>query len=94
MRVVCSVPGFVLARCSPHSSSVLFQPFHSHPWLFSVFASGPLLHVLRPMAPFLAASAITFYLASKMQDMGVRSETYAKDPKNPYAAKIAKEAHH
>ncbi|KAH7920368.1 hypothetical protein BV22DRAFT_808432 [Leucogyrophana mollusca] len=50
--------------------------------------------VLRPMAPFLAASTITFYLVSKMQDMGVRSETYAKDPRNPYAAQIAKEAHH
>ncbi|KAG0691789.1 ATPase, F0 complex, subunit J [Suillus ampliporus] len=50
--------------------------------------------VLRPMAPFLAASAVTFYLVSKMQEMGVRSETYAKDPKNPYGAQIAKEAHH
>jgi len=27
--------------------------------------------VLRPMAPFLLASTITFYLVSKMQDMGV-----------------------
>ncbi|KAG2360910.1 ATPase, F0 complex, subunit J, partial [Suillus spraguei] len=50
--------------------------------------------VLRPMAPFLAASVVTFYLVSKMQEMGVRSETYAKDPKNPYGAQIAKEAHH
>ncbi|KAG2351475.1 hypothetical protein BDR07DRAFT_1098122 [Suillus spraguei] len=67
--------------------------------------------VLRPMAPFLAASVVTFYLVSKMQEMGVRCtlyafstltlhewvlqrETYAKDPKNPYGAQIAKEAHH
>ncbi|KAH7886318.1 ATPase, F0 complex, subunit J [Phlebopus sp. FC_14] len=50
--------------------------------------------VLKPMAPFLAASAITFYLVSTMQDLGVRSEQYAKDPKNPHAARIAKEAHH
>jgi F-type H+-transporting ATPase subunit j len=63
------------------------------------------------MAPFLAASVVTFYLVSKMQEMGVRctsyafptltlhercvaAETYAKDPKNPYGAQIAKEAHH
>ncbi|KAN0085771.1 ATP synthase j chain domain containing protein [Tylopilus felleus] len=52
--------------------------------------------VIRPMAPFLAASAITFYLVGQMQELGVRSETYAKDPKNPYAAQIAREAesHH
>ncbi|EGN95802.1 ATP18, subunit J of the mitochondrial F1F0 ATP synthase [Serpula lacrymans var. lacrymans S7.3] len=50
--------------------------------------------VLRPMWPFFAASSITFYLVSKMQDMGVRSEEYAKDPRNPYVAQIAKEAHH
>ncbi|KIK79424.1 hypothetical protein PAXRUDRAFT_161335 [Paxillus rubicundulus Ve08.2h10] len=50
--------------------------------------------VLKPMAPFIAASAVTFYLVSQMQDMGVRSEAYAKDPKNPYAAQIAKETHH
>ncbi|KAI6125710.1 ATPase, F0 complex, subunit J [Pisolithus croceorrhizus] len=50
--------------------------------------------VLRPMAPFIVASGITFYLVKTMQDMGVRSETYAKDPKNPYAAQLAREAHH
>ncbi|KAG1831532.1 ATPase, F0 complex, subunit J [Suillus variegatus] len=55
--------------------------------------STPVL-VLTPMAPFLAASAVTFYLVPKMQEMGVRSETYAKDPKNPYGAQIAEEAHH
>ena len=69
------------------------------------------------MAPFIAASGITFYLVSTMQEMGVRcepnhllvsaltdpiwfspsgvvAEAYAKDPKNPYAAQIAKETHH
>ncbi|KAL5529468.1 hypothetical protein ACEPAG_5453 [Sanghuangporus baumii] len=53
--------------------------------------------VLKPMAPFIAASAVTFYLVSSLQDMAVRSKTYANDPKNPYAAQIAKEkaaAHH
>ncbi|EIW87464.1 hypothetical protein CONPUDRAFT_96915 [Coniophora puteana RWD-64-598 SS2] len=50
--------------------------------------------VLRPMAPFIAAAGITFFLVGKMQDMGIRSEEYAKDPRNPYAAQIAKESHH
>ncbi|THH06267.1 hypothetical protein EW145_g4199 [Phellinidium pouzarii] len=52
--------------------------------------------VARPVAPFVAASALTYYLISTLQDMSVRSETYANDPKNPYAAQIAKEkqAHH
>ena len=69
------------------------------------------------MAPFIAASGITFYLVSTMQEMGVRcgfiacylygipastelydfgatAEAYATDPKNPYAAQIAKETRH
>ncbi|KAG1758192.1 hypothetical protein EDD22DRAFT_784267 [Suillus occidentalis] len=46
------------------------------------------------LRPFLAASVVTFYLVSKMQEMGVRTETYAKDPENPNGAQIAKEAHH
>jgi len=48
------------------------------------------------MLPFIAASGLTFYLVSSLQDMGVKSETYAKDPKNPYAAQIANESksHH
>ncbi|KAF9787810.1 ATPase, F0 complex, subunit J [Thelephora terrestris] len=50
--------------------------------------------VARPLWPFIAASTVTFYLVSKMQDLAVRSEEYAKDPRNPYSAQIAKEAHH
>jgi len=50
--------------------------------------------VLRPMWPFIAASGLTYYLVSSLQDMGVKSETYAKDPRNPYAAQIAKEESH
>ncbi|KAG2745576.1 hypothetical protein P692DRAFT_2064641 [Suillus brevipes Sb2] len=45
------------------------------------------------LGPFLAASVVTFYLVSKMQEMGVRSEKYAKDPKNSNGVQIAKEAH-
>ncbi|KDQ61290.1 hypothetical protein JAAARDRAFT_577708 [Jaapia argillacea MUCL 33604] len=50
--------------------------------------------VMKPMWPFIAASGLTFFLVGKMQDMGVRSEAYKNDPRNPYAAKVAKEAHH
>ncbi|KAG2745626.1 hypothetical protein P692DRAFT_20741285, partial [Suillus brevipes Sb2] len=46
------------------------------------------------LSPFLAASVVTFCLVSKKQEMGFRSETYARDPKHPYGAQIAKEAHH
>ncbi|PCH37665.1 hypothetical protein WOLCODRAFT_22749 [Wolfiporia cocos MD-104 SS10] len=48
----------------------------------------------KPMWPFIAAGSLTLYLVGKMQDMGVRSEEHAKDPRNPYAAQIAKESHH
>ncbi|KAL6300234.1 ATPase, F0 complex, subunit J [Sparassis latifolia] len=51
-------------------------------------------NVARPLWPFIAAGSITFYLVSLAQDAGVKSETYAKDPRNPYAAQIAKESHH
>ncbi|KAI9446877.1 ATPase, F0 complex, subunit J [Russula earlei] len=50
--------------------------------------------VARPLWPFVAASCITYYLVSKLQDIGVRSEAFRNDPRNPYAAQIAKEAHH
>ncbi|THH28205.1 hypothetical protein EUX98_g5984 [Antrodiella citrinella] len=44
------------------------------------------------MWPFLAASTLTFYLVAKMQDAGVKSEEWKNDPRNPYAAQIAKES--
>ncbi|KAH9955245.1 ATPase, F0 complex, subunit J [Russula dissimulans] len=50
--------------------------------------------ILKPLWPFIAASGITYYLVSKAQDIGVRSEGFRNDPRNPYAAQIAKEAHH
>lgn len=36
---------------------------------FSHFISG---QVVKPLAPFIAASAVTFYLVNQMQDFGVR----------------------
>ncbi|KAI0050862.1 hypothetical protein FA95DRAFT_1486525 [Auriscalpium vulgare] len=50
--------------------------------------------VLRPLWPFFAASGITYFLVAKAQDIGVRSEGFRNDPRNPYAAQIAKEEHH
>jgi hypothetical protein len=106
IRIVSSVPGFVLARYSPPSSPVssslssesglvlcglldisnpVLDRTHGFPRSSQVVYScmshfayykfswtDSCDQVLRPMAPFLAASTITFYLVSKMQDMGVR----------------------
>ncbi|KAJ7042604.1 ATP synthase j chain-domain-containing protein [Mycena alexandri] len=47
--------------------------------------------ILKPLWPFMVAASISLYGISKMQDSAVRSPTYAKDPKNPYAAQIAAE---
>ncbi|KII88330.1 hypothetical protein PLICRDRAFT_620993 [Plicaturopsis crispa FD-325 SS-3] len=48
----------------------------------------------KPMWPFFAAAGITTFLVAKGQELGVRSEEFAKDPRNPYAQQIAKETHH
>ncbi|KAM5536514.1 hypothetical protein V8D89_009791 [Ganoderma adspersum] len=50
--------------------------------------------VAKPMWPFVTASVLTWFLVGKMQDLGVKSEGFRNDPRNPYAAQIAKEAHH
>ncbi|KAI0672641.1 ATPase, F0 complex, subunit J [Trametes maxima] len=50
--------------------------------------------VAKPMWPFVAASVLTVFLVGKAQELGVKSEGYRNDPRNPYAAQIAKEAHH
>ncbi|KAF8522166.1 ATPase, F0 complex, subunit J [Hysterangium stoloniferum] len=51
--------------------------------------------VARPMWPFFAAASLTFYLVAKAQDMGVKSDAYRNDPRNPYALQVSKEsAHH
>ncbi|OBZ69118.1 hypothetical protein A0H81_10876 [Grifola frondosa] len=65
------------------SFSLCTHSVHKHP-----------LSVAKPLWPFVTASLLTFYLVSKAQDMGVKSETYRNDPRNPYAAQIAKQSHH
>ncbi|KAG9226467.1 hypothetical protein CCMSSC00406_0005866 [Pleurotus cornucopiae] len=84
-------------------------PFHNfiarsaetHPACIVIFSKMAFLGLrkwptpfLKPMWPFMAAGTITFYLVAKLQDAAVRSPEFAKDPRNPYAAQIAKEAHH
>lgn len=50
--------------------------------------------VAKPLWPFVAASGITLYLVSKAQEAGVKSEEFRNDPRNPYAAQVAKESQH
>ncbi|QRV98055.1 ATP synthase j chain [Ceratobasidium sp. AG-Ba] len=50
--------------------------------------------VARPMAPFIAASVVVYYLVAKAQDAGVNSEEHRNSPKNPYAAQIAAQKGH
>ncbi|KAI0771074.1 ATPase, F0 complex, subunit J [Trametes elegans] len=50
--------------------------------------------VAKPMWPFVAASALTFFLVGKAQDAAVKSESFRNDPRNPYAAQIAKQSSH
>ncbi|KAF8577248.1 hypothetical protein K439DRAFT_1365165 [Ramaria rubella] len=50
--------------------------------------------IARPMWPFFTAAGLTFYLVSKAQNSGVKSEAYANDPRNPYALQISKSKEH
>ncbi|KAH6902718.1 ATPase, F0 complex, subunit J [Coprinopsis sp. MPI-PUGE-AT-0042] len=50
--------------------------------------------IVKPLWPFMVAGSVTMYLVYQAQQAGVRSSEFAKDPRNPYAAKIASESHH
>ncbi|KAF9460678.1 ATP synthase j chain-domain-containing protein [Collybia nuda] len=50
--------------------------------------------ILKPLWPFMAAGTLTMYLVSKAQDNAVRSPENRNDPRNPYAAQIARESLH
>ncbi|KAF9532798.1 ATPase, F0 complex, subunit J [Crepidotus variabilis] len=50
--------------------------------------------IVKPLWPFMVASGVTFYLISSAQTSGVRSAQWRNDPRNPYAAELAKEAIH
>ncbi|EDR06481.1 uncharacterized protein LACBIDRAFT_294671 [Laccaria bicolor S238N-H82] len=50
--------------------------------------------IVKPLWPFLIAGSITAYLVGKAQDSGIRSPEWRTDPRNPYAAQLAKESLH
>ncbi|KAF9476516.1 hypothetical protein BDN70DRAFT_166595 [Pholiota conissans] len=50
--------------------------------------------VVKPLWPFMAAGTITMYLVLKAQEGSVKSEQWRNDPRNPYAAELAKSSLH
>ncbi|PFH46067.1 hypothetical protein AMATHDRAFT_156539 [Amanita thiersii Skay4041] len=50
--------------------------------------------VMRPLWPFFVSGSFVLYMVSNLQDSGVRSAEWRNDPRNPYAAQIAKESIH
>ncbi|EKM77662.1 ATP18 subunit J of the mitochondrial F1F0 ATP synthase [Agaricus bisporus var. burnettii JB137-S8] len=50
--------------------------------------------VFKPMWPFMIAGSLTLYLIAKAQASNIRSAEYRNDPRNPYAAQLAKESIH
>ncbi|KAF9562741.1 hypothetical protein CPC08DRAFT_735045 [Agrocybe pediades] len=50
--------------------------------------------VAKTLWPFMAAGTLTMYLFAKAQDSGVRAPEWRNDPRNPYAAELAKESLH
>ncbi|KAF8902732.1 ATPase, F0 complex, subunit J [Gymnopilus junonius] len=50
--------------------------------------------ILKPLWPFMVAGTVTGYLILKAQESGIRSAEWRNDPRNPYAAELAKEALH
>ncbi|KAL1406183.1 atp18 subunit J of the mitochondrial F1F0 ATP synthase [Vanrija albida] len=49
---------------------------------------------LKPLAPFIFASAVTWFGVNAAQDAAVATPEALKDPKNPYAASILKQQAH
>nr|XP_018266908.1 F-type H+-transporting ATPase subunit J [Kwoniella dejecticola CBS 10117]OBR89066.1 F-type H+-transporting ATPase subunit J [Kwoniella dejecticola CBS 10117] len=50
--------------------------------------------IVKPLWPFMVASAITVAGVWSLQDLAVSSPDALKDPKNPFAASKAKAAAH
>ncbi|KAF8230544.1 ATPase, F0 complex, subunit J [Tricholoma matsutake] len=48
--------------------------------------------IVKPLWPFMVAGTVVVYTISRLQDSAVRSVEYRNDPRNPYAAQIAKES--
>ncbi|KAF5330982.1 hypothetical protein D9619_005206 [Psilocybe cf. subviscida] len=50
--------------------------------------------IFKPLWPFMVAGGITTYLVAQAQSSGVKSAEWRNDPRNPYAAQLAKESLH
>ncbi|KAH8824656.1 ATPase, F0 complex, subunit J [Flagelloscypha sp. PMI_526] len=50
--------------------------------------------VFKPMWPFIGSGMFLLYGIWHVQQNAVRSEAFRNDPRNPYAARIAKESLH
>jgi F-type H+-transporting ATPase subunit j len=76
----------------------VFPPV-SKPSLPAIFVLCPGLRIshlstLRMTPAIVFASPFCLLSTVRFGAHGVTAEAYAKDPKNPYAAQIAKETHH
>ncbi|EPQ27287.1 uncharacterized protein PFL1_05210 [Pseudozyma flocculosa PF-1] len=49
--------------------------------------------ILKPTWPFMVAGGIVFFGINKLQTILVATEESRKDPRNPYAQSLLKEAH-
>ncbi|KAN0064109.1 atp18 subunit J of the mitochondrial F1F0 ATP synthase [Thecaphora frezii] len=49
--------------------------------------------IFKPVWPFMVSGAIVFYGINKLQGLLVATDEYKKDPRNPYAQSLLKEAH-
>ncbi|GLB34510.1 putative ATP synthase j chain [Lyophyllum shimeji] len=86
-----------LARQPPQPSPS--SPPNSHiptieKWLSSDSANGPHPQIVKPLWPFMVSGGIVLYLVARMQDQAIRSPQWRNDPRNPYAAQLAKESLH
>ncbi|KAF8147587.1 ATPase, F0 complex, subunit J [Crassisporium funariophilum] len=50
--------------------------------------------IFKVLWPFMAAGTVTMYLVAKAQDSGVKAAEWRNDPRNPYAAQLAKQSLH
>ncbi|PPQ73709.1 hypothetical protein CVT24_007264 [Panaeolus cyanescens] len=50
--------------------------------------------VVKTLWPFMIAGGITTFLIAKAQESGVQSAEWRNDPRNPYAAQLAKKSLH
>lgn len=81
-QVLCSIPSSNDKKsketcCNTSSSGEAdsIRPYVLHLALYTFSHASP-RQVMKPLAPFMAASAVTFYLVNQMQDLGVRCTSH------------------